>query len=85
MYIIKEILSHIHDLKGVMYMCKDKEEKDILEMLLKPKEKQSAPKTAKIPNESIEKLVRGKTPIVCKDGVVKIDSDHPDYKYWMED
>ncbi|MBW8351922.1 hypothetical protein K0H71_21200 [Bacillus sp. IITD106] len=66
-------------------MCKDEEEKDLLETLNKPNEKQSTPMNIRITNESIEKLIKGKTPIICKDGVAKIDSNHPDYRFWMED
>ncbi|GIN55952.1 hypothetical protein J8TS2_02710 [Lederbergia ruris] len=66
-------------------MCKDEEEKDLLEMLQKVNEGQSTPKNIQITNESIEKLIKRKNPIFCKDGVAKIDSNHPDYEFWMED
>lgn len=79
------MLTHIDYLREVMYMCENEEEKDIIKMIVNPKQKQTTPKTSQIPSDSIEKLVQGKTVIVCKDGVAKIDSDHPDYNFWMED
>lgn len=67
-------------------MCnKAEEEKDMLNTLLKPSEKHTTPMNIQITSESIEKLIKGKTPIVCKDSVANIDSNHPDYKFWTED
>lgn len=66
-------------------MCKYEEEKDLLETLEEASEKQTTPMNMQLPNKSIEKLIKDKTPIICKDGMAKIDSNHPDYKFWMED
>lgn len=31
-----------------------------------------------------DKLAKSKTVLKCKNGVVQIDKDHPNYDFWME-
>lgn len=43
------------------------------------------PKNITISNNIAKKLMQGKPTVVVKDGEAKINENHPDYKFWMED
>lgn len=38
-----------------------------------------------IDKDAVNDLVKNKESIVVKDGVLEIDKNHPDYKYWIEE
>lgn len=38
-----------------------------------------------IDSDRIKELVTSKEAVIVKNGVMQIDSSHPDYDFWMED
>lgn len=61
-------------------MCKEEERE-----MLKLKEYKESTSKKQIGLKSARKLIERKKTINCENGVVQIDSSHPDYKFWMED
>lgn len=71
-------------------MCKNNSNKnkgdgDMQKSLPKQSEKQSTPQSIHLTNNIADKLAKNKMTINCKDGKAKMDVNHPDYTFWMED
>jgi len=50
-----------------------------------PQEEKRVPPESKFTNKIAYKLAKDKTPIIVENGIAKIDSSHPEYKFWLED
>lgn len=47
--------------------------------------KSKSNENAKLSMKTFNRLKEGKEPIIIKDGLAKINTKHPDYKYWINE
>jgi len=63
----------------------EKEDEDMLGVLNKVEITEHNLQNYEIDSDCIKELVTSKEAVIVKNGVMQIDSSHPDYDFWMED